>query len=276
MKNNSGCLFVLALMCSSFGFFFGTFFTEDGYIMGFILAIIGIVFAFALDSVIYPKKSYSKLIDRKVLEAVTKLSMLVIKADDGISNSELYAFRDYMFENFGSEATADAIYIMQEVQYKKISSTKTATVINSKLNYSEKMQILQFLFKLATSDGELHSCESDILSQIANDMQILQTDFLYLKKSYNYMYNRRYSQQDSSKKSSSYVRKTDPQENDYALLGVKNSAGNEEIKAAYRRLVIANHPDKVFHLGETAHKEAEKRFSKINEAYNRIKKARKI
>jgi preprotein translocase subunit Sec63 len=45
-------------------------------------------------------------------------------------------------------------------------------------------------------------------------------------------------------------------------------------KAAYRRLAIANHPDKVQHLGETAHSEAENRFSKINEAYNQVKKAR--
>jgi DnaJ like chaperone protein len=59
-------------------------------------------------------------------------------------------------------------------------------------------------------------------------------------------------------------------------LGVRSSDSNETIKAAYRRLATANHPDKVLHLGETAHKEAEKRFSKINESYNRIKKARKL
>ena len=90
------------------------------------------------------------------------------------------------------------------------------------------------------------------------------------------MYNRRYSQQNNSNQSSSSVRKTDPSESDYAVLSVKSTDSNEVIKAAYRRLALANHPDKVQHLGETAHNEAEKRFSKINEAYNRIKKARKL
>ena len=140
------------------------------------------------------------------------------------------------------------------------------------------MQILQFLFRLAGSDGEMHSSEYAILSQIAQEMQIRQTDFVHLKNVYDNLYNKRYYQQSNSNQNqySSSVKKTNPAESDYAILGVKSTDSNEEIKTAYRRLAMANHPDKVQHLGETAHSEAEKRFSKINEAYNRIKKVRKL
>ena len=224
------------------------------------------------------KPNYSKVIDPKVLESITKLSWLVMKADESISQSELYTFRDFMLQNFGSGATEAAIEIMKYLQYEKISSIEATYIMNEKLNYSEKMQILQFLFQLAASDGEMLPMEFALLSQIAQEMQIRQTDFMYLKNAYEYLYSRHSYRQNYSNQNqySSSARRTDSLENAYAVLGMKSSDSNEEIKAAYRRLAIANHPDKVQHLGETARHEAEKRFSKINEAYNRIKKERKL
>ena len=222
----------------------------------------------------YDANEYYVHINDKVLEALTKLSYIVMKVDEGITESELYTFRDYMLQNFGNGATADAINIMQYLQFKKNITTQEATaVINAKLNYAEKMQIMQYLFQLATSDGEMHEKELELLSQIADEMQISQTDFSYLKNAYNNMYNRRYY---SSENRSSSTSRGGSMAAAYAVLGVKSSDSNQEIKAAYRRLAVANHPDKVQHLGETAHSEAEKRFSQINEAYNKIKKERKL
>jgi DnaJ like chaperone protein len=273
MKNEIGCFGRTLLMLAYLGFLIGYAISDLNYIVGIIGALCGILLTLGINRVIYPQKSK---INEKVLVAICKFSMLVMKADDCITTSELYVFRDYMLENFGSNVTGEAIEIMKDLQYQKISSSKAASVINARLNYSEKMQILQFLFKLAAANGEMPQAEQKILNQIAEEMQILQTDFIHLKNAYNYMYNRRYSQQDNSNQNNYSVRKTDPMESDYAILGVKNTDSNEEIKAAYRRLALANHPDKVQHLGEVAHLEAEKRFSKINESYNKIKKIRKL
>ena len=220
------------------------------------------------------ESGYSIAIKNKVLAAITKLSYVIMKADEGISESELYTFRDYMLQNFGAEVTAEAIEIMRHLQYQKISSKEAASILHTKLNYTEKMQIMQFLFQLAAADGEMHAKELDVLGQIADEMQILQTDFIYLKNAYNYMYNRRYSS--SQNQYSSTPRRSGSLSEAYAVLGMKNTDSNADIKAAYRRLAIANHPDKVQHLGETAHSEAEKRFSLINEAYHKIKKERGI
>ena len=270
MNSKVGCFFQVVGFCALFGWIIAD---VGGGILGLILGLFFYsIIASPLNKWLSDTDS-STVIDGKVLEAVTELSWIIMKTDDEISQSELYVFRDYMLQNFGAEATADAIKMMQYLQYEKVSSQKATHVINVKLNYPEKMQILQYLFQLAASDGEMHSSEYEALSKIATEMQILQTDFIYLKNAYNYMYNRRYS---SNQNQYSSVRRSDSLEDAYAVLGLRSANSNEEIKAAYRRLAIANHPDKVQHLGETAHKEAEKRFSLINEAYNKIKKARNL
>ncbi len=49
----------------------------------------------------------------------------------------------------------------------------------------------------------------------------------------------------------------------YAILGVKESAGQEEIKRAFKKLSFRHHPDK----NRGREKEAEERFKEISEAY---------
>ena len=268
-----GCFFQIVAMTAILGYATAE---VPGLIFGillgvFICRIVGVTtnkWASESDS------GYLKKINNKVLEAITKLSYIIMKADDCISESELYTFRDYMLQNFGAGAAADAIEYMKYLQYQKNTSQKAAHILHTKLNYTEKMQIMQYLFQLAAADGEMHAKELEVLGQIADEMQILPTDFLYLKNAYNYMYNRRYSS--SQNQYSSSPRRSGSLSEAYAVLGMKISDSDAEVKAAYRRLAIANHPDKVQHLGETAHNEAEKRFSLINEAYNKIKKERGI
>ena len=54
-----------------------------------------------------------------------------------------------------------------------------------------------------------------------------------------------------------------PQKRDYyEILGVAREAGQEEIKAAYRKLAVKYHPDR-----NPGDKEAEERFKEAAEAY---------
>ena len=56
----------------------------------------------------------------------------------------------------------------------------------------------------------------------------------------------------------------------YTILGVAPGASRQEIKASYRRLAAAYHPDKVQHLGEDLQKMAETRFKEIQQAYDEL------
>jgi DnaJ-domain-containing protein 1 len=72
-----------------------------------------------------------------------------------------------------------------------------------------------------------------------------------------------------------YWRQAKPPENPPSLsphevLGVSLKASQEEIAAAYRRLALQNHPDKVAALDPAIREFAERRMKAINEAYAKI------
>ena len=58
----------------------------------------------------------------------------------------------------------------------------------------------------------------------------------------------------------------------YEVLGVRPSASQEEISAAYRALVRQYHPDKVADLGPELRELAEQRMKEINAAYQSLKR----
>ena len=56
----------------------------------------------------------------------------------------------------------------------------------------------------------------------------------------------------------------------YDVLGVSRGASQDEIRRAYRKLVVKYHPDKVDHLGDEFKVLAEKKFKQIQEAYQEL------
>jgi DnaJ like chaperone protein len=62
----------------------------------------------------------------------------------------------------------------------------------------------------------------------------------------------------------------------YKILEVDKNCTNSELKKAYRDLAKKHHPDKVQHLGEAYTKSAKEKFSRIQSAYESIKKQRGI
>ena len=67
-----------------------------------------------------------------------------------------------------------------------------------------------------------------------------------------------------------------PLKTPYTLLGVSSNASSEEIKKAYRQMVMEHHPDKTAHLGEEKAQEAHLKFLEIMEAYKELESDRGI
>ena len=62
----------------------------------------------------------------------------------------------------------------------------------------------------------------------------------------------------------------------YSVLGVTSQATDDEIKKAYRKLILKYHPDKVTTDDPVEKEKATKRFREVQEAYENICKIRKI
>ncbi|MBW1714207.1 MAG: DnaJ domain-containing protein [Deltaproteobacteria bacterium] len=79
---------------------------------------------------------------------------------------------------------------------------------------------------------------------------------------------REYYQEEQQQKAQTDPRfsKRDP----YQILGVEKGAPLNEVKAAYRKLALKYHPDKVNHLGDEFKILAEKKFKEIQEAYQEL------
>lgn len=73
------------------------------------------------------------------------------------------------------------------------------------------------------------------------------------------------------KKNDDYVNHDAEVKRALETLGLGANAGKSEIKAAYRKKVAENHPDKSANLGKSAQDAANKKMADINSAYEILK-----
>ena len=60
------------------------------------------------------------------------------------------------------------------------------------------------------------------------------------------------------------------------MLGIEPSATDDEVKAAYRRMALKHHPDRVATLGDDVKEAATRKLQEINRAKEMIYQARNM
>ena len=182
------------------------------------------------------------------------LTSILIKSDGKISSSELQFVRNYFISIYGSDK-ANLLFkrFNNEVDKSKISAEKICFFYRSRTTYETRLQIINLLFNVAKSDGNVSNYELEKLLEFSNLMKISRVDFESLK--------------------AMFIKSTN---SDYKILEVDKSCTDSELKKAYRDLAKKHHPDKVQHLGEAYIKSAKEKFSRIQAAYENVKKQRGI
>ena len=181
------------------------------------------------------------------------LSSAVIKADGRTHPAELRTVREFIRTNFGEQAASQAEQILQRLDSQQVNIYSVGGQIAANMNYSQRLQLFQYLVSIATSDGDFSASEKSVLEAIASAIRLTSTDAASIIAMY-------YKETDSA----------------YTVLEISPSATDDEVRSAYRRMAMKYHPDRVATLGPEVQKAAEEKFKKIQEAYAAIKKQRGI
>lgn len=191
------------------------------------------------------------------------MASYIIRADGRIMHSEMEYVRQFLRASFGQGAVAQGEQILLNLfeERKRIDQQNPMAFENTirdcgaqiaaNLSYEERLQLLGFLANIAKSDGNVCSAEIDALKRVAMYMGLS-------TKEVESMLNLGGNSLDAA----------------YKVLEVEPTATDDEVRAAYRKLALKHHPDKVAMLGEDIKKAAEEKFQRINNAKEQIYKSR--
>ena len=191
------------------------------------------------------------------------MASYIIKADGKVMHSEMEFVRQFLRVNFGEAAVSEGNQILLNLfeQRKQMDANNPSAFKNTiyecgmqirqNMGYEERLQLLNFLAKIAQSDGSICQAEIDALKEVATAMGLSAQE---VESMLNLGGN--------------------TLEQAYKVLEIEPTATDDEVKAAYRKLALKHHPDRVATLGEDVKKAAEEKFQQINNAKEMIYKAR--
>lgn len=217
---------------------------------------LGAIIGFAIGSIFSNSSESEQYIGTTAQQRDFNVSLLVLsaavmKADGSVKKSELDYVKRFFLTNFGQERAEKYILMLREILKQDIQVYEVSQQVGRFMDYSSKLQLLHYLFGIASADGSTHNNEVDIISIIAKYMGIASSDFQSIK--------------------AMFVQQVDSA---YKILGIDPNATDEDVKKAYREMAKKYHPDKVAYLGEDVRKSAEQKLQEVNEAYEKIKKQR--
>ncbi len=197
-------------------------------------------------------RAYSSTEQRNsFLVSLLVLSSAVIRADGKTHQKELDTVRDFIRTNFGDMAVPEAMRILEGLNAKQVNIYQVGPQIATYMNYSQRLQLFHYLVQIAIADGEFAKSEKSVLEAIGTTIKLYQTDIDSIISMF-------YKETNSA----------------YTVLGISPDATDDEVRTAYRKMAMKNHPDKVATLGPDVQKAAAEKFRQVQEAYEAIKKER--
>jgi DnaJ like chaperone protein len=188
--------------------------------------------------------------------AVIVLSAKMAKADGVVTREEVEAFKRVFHIPLEEMSSVGKLFdeAREDCQGFEPYAEQVAQMFVREPAVLE--ELLGGLFHIARADGVVHPAELKFLARVSVIFGFSKRDFERLRASY-----------DAPEKSSPYE-----------ILGVTSDTKNDEVKKAYRKLIVENHPDKLMAQGlpQEFIDLANEKMAAINSAYDTIKKQRGV
>jgi DnaJ like chaperone protein len=190
---------------------------------------------------------------RRFAEHLCVLFAAVAKADGAPARDEVRVIREYFEETLRfTPAELEAVRVALKAALAAIPSPDEALrACRDELSAPDRLLLLSALYDLALADGDLRRNERDVIQRIADGLEI-----------------------STAEQRSVRALHFPDAHAEYARLGLDAAATDDEVKAAFRQLAIAHHPDRVAHLGDGAMEVAARRFRELKDAYDAIRRLR--
>lgn len=209
--------------------------------------------------------------------ALLQLVACMMKADGRVRKVELDYVKSELVRIFGAEETKEALLILRNLLKRDVNINDVSYFIRRYLSPSYRRTILSILYGIAMADGIMSREEWNLLQKITVSIGLDLYDLEAIRRVYgNYGYTGNYGNRENNNSSSFNTTNNQSTESLYDILGLKPTATNDEIKKTYRTLVKKFHPDTVANLGDDVKKEAERKFVRIQQAYEKICQLRNI
>jgi DnaJ like chaperone protein len=198
----------------------------------------------------------------------------IAKVDGHVSPQEIHmAEQVFRQMNFNSGQRSAAIELFN--QGKSDDFDLDEVLDQFRRECGRKISLIQMFMQIQLqavyADGRKHPAEERVLKIICDRLRYPVAMLAQLEALL-------FAQQHQYKSAGDRPATQSELENAYAVLGIKESATDDEVKRAYRKLMHQNHPDKLISKGlpEEMIKVATEKSKLIQKAYDVIKKSRKF
>lgn len=236
---------------------------------GAIMALAFFVVQFSGQAALSGMHNYATRIDvndREGMDTVITLLAAMVKVDGRVTDQEKALVKERIAAYFSEEKTKKWFSHFEQRLEEKLKIADYCEHIAYNFNEEAKSDLIYTLVRLATIDGILTDSEDQLLKFIAAKSNMNLSELILLLKQFEFQ--RQYKYQE---KSNQYAQQHYTPENvlasAYSLLGIAESATEDEIKKAYRNLAKDYHPDS----SPLSKEIAKEKFQTLVDAYELIK-----
>lgn len=216
-------------------------------------ALLGFVIGSMVDNIKVSKVAPGQTTTNDFMVSLLVLTSAVMKADGRILKAELDFVKRFFLNQFGEAQARQYIQLLRDILKQDVPLRDVATQIRQYMEHPARLQLLHYLYGISQADGEVHPRELEVIDQIARYLGISESDHQSIR--------------------AMFVKDTAAA---YRILEVPETATDEELKKAYRKMAMKYHPDKVAGLGPEVQKAANEKFQQLNAAWEEIRKQRNI